>query len=58
MFLKTTCITASTLALCTVANADIVYSGELFDLVSDTGEGGSMTVDIAGYSYEFGILVG
>ncbi len=58
MFLKTTCITASTLALCTVANADIVYSGELADIVSDTGEGGSMTVDIAGYSYEFGILVG
>ena len=58
MFLKTSCIAASTLALCTVANADIIYSGFIFDVVSDSGEGESMTVDIAGYNYEFGILVG
>ena len=58
MFLKTMSITASTLALCTIANADIVYSGNILETVSDSGEGESLTVDINGYSYEFGILVG
>ena len=58
MFLKTTLITASTLALSTAANADIVYSGPLFDGVSDVNGGGSLTVEIAGLNYEFGILVG
>ena len=58
MFLKTTFITASTVVLSTAANADIVYSGDIFEGVSDANGGGSLTVEIAGLNYEFGILVG
>ena len=58
MFLKTTFITASAVVLSTAANADIVYSGAIFDGVSDANGGGSLTVEIAGLNYEFGILVG
>lgn len=56
MSFKTTCITASTLALCSVASAEIIYSGSIFELASDTSE--PVSVDIAGLDYEFGILVG
>lgn len=58
MFLKTTVIAASTLALCSAANADIVHSGFIYDEVSDADGGGSATVEIAGLNFEFGILVG
>ena len=47
MFQKATFITASTLAVCTAANADIVYSGPLFDGVSDVDGGQSLTIEIA-----------
>ena len=56
MSFKTTCITASTLALCSVANAEIIYSGSIFEIASDTSD--PVSVDIAGLNYEFGILVG
>ena len=56
MSFKTTCITASTLALCSVANAEIIYSGSIFEIASDTSA--PVSVDIAGLNYEFGILVG
>lgn len=56
MSFKTTCITASTLALCSVANAEIIYSGFISESASDTSD--PVSVDIAGLNYEFGILVG
>ena len=56
MSFKTTCITASTLALCSVANAEIIYSGFISESASDTSD--PVSVEIAGLNYEFGILVG
>ena len=56
MSFKTTCITASTLALCSVANAEIIYSGFITESASDTSD--PVSVEIAGLNYEFGILVG
>ena len=56
MSFKTTCITASTLAVCSVANAEIIYSGFISESASDTSD--PVSVEIAGLNYEFGILVG
>ena len=52
MFLRITSIAVSALALSSVANADIVYSGDV-SLEAEVGD--SVSFDIAGYNYEFGI---
>jgi hypothetical protein len=55
MFLRITSIAVSALALSSVANADIVYSGDV-SLEAEVGD--SVSFDIAGYNYEFGIQTG
>ncbi len=54
MFLRMSCIALSTLALSGLANADIIYSG----LNTSAGSGDSVSIDIAGLNYEFGIQTG
>jgi len=54
MYLRMTCIAASALALGSVANADIVYS----DFTDTAQEGDSVSFEINGLNYEFGIQTG
>lgn len=54
MYLRMTCIAATALALGSVANADIVYS----DFTDTAQEGGSVSFEINGLDYEFGIQTG